>query len=58
MLLSKSNYQEFALQTQTNLLETDYNNTFILTLDITLVPIAKSQYPFPWERGVFVEFIE
>ena len=48
MLLSKSNYQEFKFQAPTDLPEIDYNNTFILTSDLTLVPIRKFEYMFSW----------
>ena len=46
MPLSKSNYQEFGSQAPIASPKIDYNNTFILTLDLTLVPIEKFQCPF------------
>lgn len=38
----KSNYQELAFQAPFDLHESGYNNTFIFTSDLILVPIRKS----------------
>jgi hypothetical protein len=50
MLSSKTNYQEFAFQASIDFHETIYINTFILTTDLTIVPISKSQYLLSWNQ--------
>ena len=50
MLSSKTNYQEFTFQASIDFHETKYINTFILTLDLTIIPIRKSQYLFSWNQ--------
>ena len=47
ILSSKSDYHKFALRDHVTMLpETDYNMAFVLTPDLQLQPIRKSQFPF------------
>ena len=48
MLSLKPNNQEFMFQAPTNIWQSDYNNTFILTSNLTLISMKKSQHLFSW----------